>query len=225
MRNRELNLLRAALKQVHVRPRDDVLAQWLANSLSHAAHHALQRRMNCTQQATRTHVGAQQAQLIFARGRKLDVVYAHDLHALRIHNLLIHDVAHQQQLRRLQVREANIGGRILEVHAVVVKVIDVLAPRNHKRSFGRTLERQRGYTRKDLARGDTKVVDDAHLFACRVNYRQLEHLGKIVHSAPIQPYVSENCVCSWQHAAKRRAAIPHARISAATWPARGTRRG
>ena len=55
--------------------------------------------------------GTQQAQLIFARHGKLDVVYAHDLHALRVDNLLVEHVAGEQEFGRLQVRKTDFGGR------------------------------------------------------------------------------------------------------------------
>ena len=98
MRDGKLDLLGGALQQVHVGPRDDVLGQGFAEHLGDLHGHTLEQRMNGAQQTARTHLGTKQAQLVLAGGGQLDVVHAHDLHALRVDDLLVHDVARQQHL-------------------------------------------------------------------------------------------------------------------------------
>ena len=103
MRDGQLHFGQVAIEQVHVRPGDNVLAKRLAQVLHKALDDVLERGADCTQQAAGTDLGTQQAQLIFARHGELDVVDAHDLHALRIDDLLIENIARQQQLGRLQI--------------------------------------------------------------------------------------------------------------------------
>ena len=189
--------------------------------------------MQCSQQSASPHLGAQQTQLVFARSGKLDIVYAHDLHALRVHDLLVHDIACQQHLVGLQIGEANIGRGIFEIHAVIVKMVDVFTPRDHEGRLGRALEGQRRNTREDLARGDAQVVDDAHFFTRRVDNGQFEHFGEIVHSAPMlvrslrrkTPRERMMHICSCRPYAKVRRKSPHARVFCAAQLPKSTRRG
>ena len=78
------------------------------------------------QQTTGANFGTQQTQLIFARHGKLDVVYAHDLHALRVDNLLVEHVAREQEFGRLQVRKTDFGGRRLKVYTRLIDTVDHL---------------------------------------------------------------------------------------------------
>lgn len=147
-------------------------------------HKALDDVLECgadrAQQTAGTDLGTQQAQLVFARHGKLDVVDAHDLHALRVDDLLIEHVARQQELGRLQVREANIGGRRVEIHARLVDAVDPFAPADHKRRLAGTAERERRHVRKNFAGSNAKIVDHAELFAVDVQDRQFEHLTQII---------------------------------------------
>ena len=184
VRNGELDLLGGTLEQVHIGPGDDVLGERLAEHLRHLHAHALEQRVDGAQKASGAHLGAEQAQLVVAGGRQFDVVHSHDLHALRVDDLLVHDVAREENLVGLEVGEADVGGGILEVHAVLVKALDVLAPRDHEGRLARTLEGQRGDAGEDLARGDAQVVHDTDFLASRIHDRESEHFGKVVHSAP-----------------------------------------
>ena len=92
---------------------------------------------------------------------KLQVVYAHDFQALRVHNLAVHKVARKQHLVGLQIAEADVVRLNLQRDAVVVEFVDVLTPRDHERDFARPLEGQAGDTRKNLARRDGKIGNGA----------------------------------------------------------------
>ena len=68
---------------------------------------------------------------------KLQVVYAHDLQALRVDDLTVHEVACKQHLVGLQIAEADVVRFDLQGDAVVVECVDVLAPRDHERNLAR----------------------------------------------------------------------------------------
>ena len=140
----------------------------------------LERGTDCTQQTAGADLGTQQTQLIFARHGELDVVDTHDLHALRIDDLLIENIARQQELGRLQVRKANVGGRRIEIHARLVDTVDPFAPADHKRRLAGTTERKRRHVRKNFAGCNAKIVHNAELFAVDVQDRQFEHLTQII---------------------------------------------
>ena len=74
VRHRELNVLGRAVEQVHVGPSDDVLTERLAQVLHKAFDDMLERGADGAQQTAGTDLGTQQAQLVFARHGKLDVV-------------------------------------------------------------------------------------------------------------------------------------------------------
>ena len=101
MRHRQLNVFSRTVEQVHVGPGDDVLAERFAQVLHKALDDMLECGADRAHQTAGTNFGAQQAQLIFARHGKLDVVYAHDLHALRVDNLLVEHVTGEQEFGRL----------------------------------------------------------------------------------------------------------------------------
>ena len=75
----------------------------MAKGLGQAQRHALEGGVQAAQETACAHLGAQQAQLGGARVRELEVVHAHDAHAVRVHDLLVEDVAGQEDLVRLQV--------------------------------------------------------------------------------------------------------------------------
>ena len=79
------------------------------------------------QDAADAHLGAKQAKLGAGYG-KLQVVYAHDLQALRVDDLAVHEVACKQHLIGLQIAEADIVRLHLQGEAVLIELIDVLAP-------------------------------------------------------------------------------------------------
>ena len=79
------------------------------------------------QDAADAHLGAKQAKLGAGYG-KLQVVYTHDLQALRVDDLAVHKVACKQHLVGLQIAEADIVRFDLQGEAVVVEFVDVLAP-------------------------------------------------------------------------------------------------
>ena len=181
VRHRELNVLGRAVEQVHVGPSDDVLTEWLAQMLHKALDDMLECGADCAQQTAGTNFGTQQAQLIFARHGKLDVVYAHDLHALRVDNLLVEHVARKQEFGRLQVRKTDFGCRRLKVYTRLVDTVDPFAPADHKRRLAGPAERERRHVRKNFAGSNAKIVHNAELFAIDVQDRQFEHLTQIIH--------------------------------------------
>ena len=161
-----------------------MLLERLADRTGDARRHVLKGGMHRAQQAPHAHLGSEQTQLILARTRKLQVVYAHDLKALRIDDLLVEDIARQQQLIGLQEGEANVGIARLEMHTGFVHMVHVLTPANHERRLARSLERERRDMGEDLARSDAEVVHNTKLIAVHIQNGQLEHLGEIVHGAP-----------------------------------------
>jgi len=62
------------------------------------------------------------------RSGKLEVVYAHDLHALRVDDLAVEQIAGEQNLIGLKVAEADASLIDFELDAIVGDVFDVLAP-------------------------------------------------------------------------------------------------
>ena len=147
-------------------------------------HKALDDMLKCgadrAQQTAGADLGTQQAQLIFARHGKLDVVYAHDLHALCVDNLLVKHVAGKQEFGRLQVRKTDFGGRRLKVYTRLVDTVDPFAPADHKRRLAGTTERERRHVRKNFSGCNAKIVNHAELFAVDVQDRQFEHLTQII---------------------------------------------
>lgn len=109
VRHRKLDVFSRTVEQVHVGPGDDVLAERFAQVLHKALDDMLEGGADRAQQTTGANFGTQQTQLIFARHGKLDVVDAHDLHALRVDNLLVEHVAREQKFGRLQVRKTDFG--------------------------------------------------------------------------------------------------------------------
>ena len=77
-------------------------------SLRGDATTTLERGGDAAQDAAHAHLGAEQAQLVAGLG-ELEVVDAHDLHALRVDDLLVQQVAGEQDLVGLQVAEADLG--------------------------------------------------------------------------------------------------------------------
>ena len=59
---------------------------------------------------------------------RLEVVYAHDLHALRVDDLAVEQIAGEQNLIGLKVAEADAGLIDLELDAFIGDVFDILAP-------------------------------------------------------------------------------------------------
>ena len=134
----KLNLRKVAIQKLHVVPRNDALIDALAECLGNAAGCLLDPRSKTAQNAADAHFGAQQAQLR-ARGGKLQVVYAHNLHALRVHDLTIEHVARQQHFGRLQVAEADGGAVNLQADALFfAEAFHIFTPGDHKRRFAGT---------------------------------------------------------------------------------------
>ena len=90
----------------------------------------------------------------------------------------------EQQLIGLEVGQAHGGVGDVEVHAVLIDTRHVLAPGDHKGRVPRPLERERRDMGEDLARGDAQIIDHTKPIPVHIENGQLEHLGKIVHSAP-----------------------------------------
>jgi len=141
VRDRELHLRQVAVEQVHVVPRDDVLGQLASDELGRASDRTLERRVDAAQDAARADFRTQEPELV-ARLGELEVVDAHDLHALRVDDLLAHEVAREQHLVGLQVAEADVGRGDVESHGVAVELAHELAPRQHERGLVGTLERE-----------------------------------------------------------------------------------
>ncbi len=97
--DRELDLREVAVEQVHVVPRDEVLGELHAHELGRARDEALQGGRDAAQDAARADLGTEQPQLV-ARLGELEVVDAHDLHALRVDDLLVEQVARRAGPRR-----------------------------------------------------------------------------------------------------------------------------
>ena len=125
--NGKLHVGKIAVEQVHVVPRDDLLIEWLAKELAQLERNAFDPGGQPAQNATNAHFGTEQAQLR-TRGGKLEVIYAHDLHALRVDDLAVEQIAGEQNLIGLKVAEADASLIDFELDAIVGDVFDVLAP-------------------------------------------------------------------------------------------------
>ena len=190
VRNRELHLGKVAVEQVHVVPRDDLLVDALAEKPAYGHYRALEKGMQAAQNTAYAHFRTQKAQLS-ARLRELEVVYAHDLHALRVDDLLVEQVARKQNLVRLQVAEANVVGLDGKRDAALAEFVDVFAPRDHERHAAGALESKACNSRKHLAGGDGEVGDSADFFARRIDDRLSQHLRQIEHGCPL----TLSCAC------------------------------
>ena len=123
----QLHFGKVAVQQIHVVPRDDLLVDLLAERFSDGDDRALDPGSKAAQDAADAHLGAEQAQLGAGYG-KLQIVYTHDLQALRVDDLAVHEVACKQHLVGLQVAEADVVRFDLQSEAVVIELVDVLAP-------------------------------------------------------------------------------------------------
>ncbi len=112
-----------------------------ANELGARSDDALERGGDTAQDAANADLGAEKAQLVAGLG-ELEVVDAHDLHALRVDDLLAHEVACEQDLVGLQVAEADLGRGHVEHDLLAVEVRHELAPRQHERRLVRADERE-----------------------------------------------------------------------------------
>ena len=180
MGHRQLHFRQVAVEQVHVVPGNELLVHLLMEQLRHVHHGLLHQRVQSAQDAAHAHLGAEQPQL-GARLGQLQIVHAHDLHALGVHDLPIHEVAGQQHLVGLQVAEADVVGIHGQRDAVLVKGVDVFAPRDHEGHAPRALEGQACDARKDLARGNGQVGNGAEALAGRIDDGLPDHLGQIEH--------------------------------------------
>ena len=104
-----------------------MLVDLLAERLRDRDDRALDPGGKAAQDAADADFGAEQAQLRSGNG-ELQVVYAHDLQALRVDDLAVHEVACKQHLIGLQIAEADIVRLHLQGEAVLIELIDVLAP-------------------------------------------------------------------------------------------------
>ncbi len=179
----QLDLRQVAVEQVHVVPRDERLRQLRAHERGEPAHEALKGRRDAAQDAAGTHFGAEQAQLV-ARLGQLQVVDAHDLHALRVDDLLVQEVSVEQDLVGLQVAESDLGRRDVEADFLLAERVDVLAPRQHERCLVGAEERERRHAREDLPGGDRDIAYGSDLGAGLVDDRLAEHLREVEHGAP-----------------------------------------
>ena len=76
---------------------------------------------------------------------ELQVVYAHDLHALRVYDLPIEQVACEENFGGLEVAEADGGAVDFQANALVfVEAVNIFTPRDHERRFARAQECQAG---------------------------------------------------------------------------------
>ena len=94
MAHGELDLRHIALEKFHVVPRDETLFERMSKRLCNGADAFLERRSDAPEQAAHACFGSEQAQALGTVG-KLEVVDAHDLHALRVDNLLVEQIAGQ----------------------------------------------------------------------------------------------------------------------------------
>ena len=173
---RKLHLRKVAIEQFHVVPGDDALVDGFAERFRDAAGGFFNPGGQAAQNAAYAHFSAQKAQLR-ARSGKLQVVYAHDLHALRVDDLAIKQVACQQNLGRLQVAEAD--GRAVHLQAdafFFAEAFHVFAPGNHERRFAWAQESQAGDTREHFAGLNGQIGNGADLFAICVDDGFAEHL-------------------------------------------------
>ena len=150
VRDGKLHLGEVAIEQVHVVPCDDLLVDLLVECLRHLDDRAFEPGGKPAQDAADADLGTEKSQLVTRLG-KLQVVYAHDFKALRIDDLPIHEVAREQDLIGLKIAETDVLRLDAELDALVVELVDVLAPGNHEGNFARTLEREAGYAGKHLA--------------------------------------------------------------------------
>ena len=95
----ELNVAAPAIRFSYLQPDEVLLARDLMN-----------KQIVDTQgmKVVRANLSAEKSQLV-ARLRELEVVDAHDLHALRVDDLLAHKIAREQDLVGLEVAEADVG--------------------------------------------------------------------------------------------------------------------
>ena len=184
VRDRQLHVGEVAVNEVHVVPRDDLLGNLVAEGVGQAKHQLLEGGREGAQDAADAHLGAEQAQLRRAGVGELEVVHAHDAHAARVDDLLVEQVATDEDLVGLQVGEADVGGGDGEANLVVIERVDVLAPADHERGLAGPLERERRDAGEDLARGDAEVVHHADLLAVGVEDGVSQHLGQVDHCAP-----------------------------------------
>ena len=84
----ELDLRHVALDELHVVPRDETLLERMPESRRDGVDGLLEMRRDAEEQATDARLGTEQAQARRTIG-KLEIVDAHDLHALRVDNLLV----------------------------------------------------------------------------------------------------------------------------------------
>ena len=185
MRDRELDVGEVALDEVHVAPRDDALGHGLAEGAREAENGALERRRQRAQDAAGADLGAEQAKLRGVGVGELEVVYADDAHAAGVDDLLVEDVARDEDLVGLQVREADLGRGDLEVDLLLVVGVDVLAPADHEGGAAGAFERKAGHAGKNLARGDAEVGNRADLLAVCCKNRVAHELGQIDHSCSL----------------------------------------
>lgn len=106
----ELHLGKVAVEQFHVVPRDDALVDAFAERFDDAAGGFFHPRSQAAQNAANAHFCTKKAQLR-SRNGELQVVYAHNLHALRVYDLPIEQVACEEHFGRLEVAEAA-GGAV-----------------------------------------------------------------------------------------------------------------
>lgn len=104
--NGKLHVGKIAVEQVHVVPSDDLLIERLAKELAQLECHTFDPGGQPAQNATNAHFGTEQAQLRTGSG-KLEVVYTHYLHALRVDDLAVEQIAREQNLIGLKVAEAD----------------------------------------------------------------------------------------------------------------------
>ena len=175
-------MMRSCIEQVHVVPGDDLLLDGLAESPGHTAHNRLEPRGKRAQDTAGAHLGTQKAQLRRAGVGELEVVDAHHAHSARVHDLLVEQVARDEDLVGLQVGEADVGRHDLEGHLVLVERLDVLAPADHERGPTRTLDGQCRHAWEDLSGGDAEVGHPADALAFDVINGIAQQLGQIDHA-------------------------------------------
>jgi hypothetical protein len=139
VRHRQRHAAEVALEEVDVIPRDEVFRDLGPEQLRDGVRGALERRSDPTQEAAQSHFGPKQAHLTL-RLREFEVVHADDLHALGVDDLLVEQIAVEQDLIGLEVGEAQIGARRVEDHPLPVELGDELAPREHERRLVRAEE-------------------------------------------------------------------------------------
>ena len=172
----ELNLGKVAVEQFHVVPRDDAFVDALAERLGDAAGGFFHPRSQAAQNAANAHFCTKKAQLR-SGNRELQVVYAHNLHALRVYDLPIEQVARKEHFGRLKVAEADGGAVDFQANALVfVEAVHVFTPRDHERRFARSQECQAGDAREHFAGLDGQVGYGTDFFTICINDGFAEHL-------------------------------------------------